>query len=273
MGSFQDRNIGEHNRVAILELVAREHSWPALRLTQEYLSLPLRKYHLFVIPLVRIPRLFNEDDARRAAAEIVRLFNESIGVQFEPQWQERFTVEVFRTLCEISPSDVVNSIGEHLDKVGDFELTAVLESVCWAAQKSNAMSLSEASLKASALKLWRQYVSDADIVNIGNRPGIMARLIEILGRSGFSVDDLMQEIVHHPLKPQVLYQFVQRPLDFLLIQQRLHLFINTLQHMVDTKQFLAAKRFTRDVFLPTIGPGLEEGIFRRMLSATQEEIR
>jgi hypothetical protein len=272
-GSFQDRRIEEHNRVAVLELLAREHFLQASTLIQRYLSLPVSKYHLFILPLIRIPRLFDKDDSISAAREIARLYIDSVGVQFEPKWRERFTVEVFHTLSEISPDVLINTIGKLLDEVGEFELTAVLESVCKAARRSDAISLSKAPLKASALKLWNRYTTGVHVKDTDNRPGIMGRLLEILGRSGFEVEDLMQQIAESPIKPQILYQFVQRPLDFLATQRKLTLFMLTLQHMVETKQFFAAKRFTRDVLLPSIGPGFEEGLFRRILSPSQEETR
>ena len=262
LDSFEGRIIREHNRVAVIELAARNGIHASSLLIRDYLSLPLRKYHLFIVPLARIPNLLKGNELGAAATEIVRLFRESTISPSTERWQESFAVEVFRTLADISPNEVVNSVSAHLDKVRELELTAVLESVSLAARKSTAECLAVAPLRESALRLWRQYQENRDSTRIGNRPGIMGRLVEILGRSGLSVDDLLQGIADHPLGRQVLYQSVQRPLEFMPTDQRLRLYGRALEFMVETNQLLAAKRFMKDVFLTSLGPSLEKSIFR-----------
>ena len=55
--AFRDKLNGipvqDHNRVAAIEILTRHESPEAADLVLRYLSLPLREYHLYVVPLAR----------------------------------------------------------------------------------------------------------------------------------------------------------------------------------------------------------------------------
>jgi hypothetical protein len=263
--------IGEHNRVAIIELLARNEVPVSSSLILQYLSLPLRNYHLFIVPLTRILGLLKGEDIREAITQMVRLLGETSGNLETARWQGALIIEVFQAASEISPEDVMGQMGGGLKKAGDLELTAVLESVSQAAQKLSATSSPEtAGVRGPLIEVWTAYVQNKDIVGVRNRPGIMARLMEILARCGEPTDRLIEQITDHPLMHQVLYQFVQRPLDFLPMHQRLRVYTNALKIMVDNNQMVAAKRFMRDVFFPSLGPDAVKSIFRKIGSAAEE---
>jgi len=262
--------IGEHNRVAVIELLARNQIAASSSLVLQYLRLPLRAYHLFIVPLARIPGLLRGDDIREVVAQMVRLLGEASSDLEAAGWQGALVVEVFRAGSEISPQDVMGQMAGGLKKASDLELTAVLESVSMAAQKLSAASLQSAPVRAPLLEVWKCYIENKDVMAIRNRPGIMARLMEVLSRCGESTDKLIGQLNDHPLMDQVLYQFVQRQLDFLPMSQRLPVYTKALRMMVDNNQMVAAKRFMRDVFFPSLGPDVVKSIFQKIGTAAEE---
>ena len=52
--------------------------------------------------------------------------------------ERRFAVEAFRTLAELSPTDVVATVSNDLDQIADFELTPILESI---SQRESSLNL------------------------------------------------------------------------------------------------------------------------------------
>ena len=262
--------IGEHNRVAVIELLGRNQVAVSSTLVLQYLKLPLRAYHLFIVPLARIPGLLSGDDIREVVAQMVRLLGEASSDLEAAGWQGALVVEVFRVASEISPQDVMGQMAGGLRKASDLELTAVLESVSMASQKVSAATLHSAAVRAPLHEIWNCYVENKDVKAIRNRPGIMARLMEVLSRCGEPTDKLMGELNGHPLMDQVLYQFVQRHLDFLPTGQKLQVYTKALRMMVDNNQMVAAQRFMKDVFFPSLGTDVVKSIFQKIGTAAEE---
>ena len=261
-GLLAGRAIGDHNRIAAIEILARYSHWSASRLINRYLSQPIREYHLFAMPLARLQQLARSSDVGAIAGNIVRLYRESNGFQPAQRWRERFTVEVFRTLVEISPAEVVGALATELVSVGDLELTPILESVSLAARKFDQATLSQGPLGASLARIWACYVENRSTGDIGNRPGIMGRLAELLGRTGADLDSLFSALNDHPLRMQVLYQFTRRPLDFAPVESRFRWYVDVLKSMTNAKQTLAFKRFLIEVVVPDLTPKLQNALVR-----------
>jgi hypothetical protein len=268
--SLAGQPIGDHNRIATIEILARYGHWSAPQLVTRYLSQPIREYHLYALPLVRLQQIARSQNAGSIAQEVVRLYGQSITFRPIPRWQERFTVEVFRTLADISPAEVVGSLAPHIANIGDLELTSVLESVCQAARRSDHGALSQGPLGVTLAQVWDRYVADRSTNDIGNRPGIMGRLAELLGRTGADLNSLFSVLEGHPLRMQVLYQFTRRPLDFAPSEHRFRWYMDVMKLMTKEKQSLAFKRFLTEVVVPDLDPELQTEIVRRLARSLQE---
>jgi hypothetical protein len=259
-GLIAGRPIRDHNRIAAIEVLARYNHWSAPHLIDRYLSETIREFHLYAMPLARLQQVSRSADAKSIVGNIIRLYGESRNFQPGTRWRERFIVETFRTLVELSPVDVIGSLANDLANIADFELTAVLESVSLAARKFDRGVLSQSPLKASLQSIWNRYVEDRSTRDIGNRPGIMGRLIELLGRVGENLDPFFAAINDHPLRMQVLYQFTRRPLDFASVGNRFRWYADVLKSMVEAKQSFALKKFLTEVVVPDMPPEYQKTI-------------
>lgn len=73
--------------------------------------------------------------------------------------------------------------------------------------------------------------------HLADRAAIGARLLEILGRLGHNVENLLKQISGDPLlECRILYQIVQRPLDFALPAERDALLLRTVKLLAATGQ-------------------------------------
>ncbi len=214
--------------------------------------------------------MIKSQESKSIAENIVRLYCESRNLQIAVRWRERFAVETFRTLAELSPVDVVSAIAADLPNIADFELTPVLESISVAARELDRTTLSRAPLKASLKLVWERYVEDKSAEDIGNRPGIMGRLMELFGRVGENLVPLFAALDSHPLKMQVLYQFTRRPLDFAPVKVRFRWYANVSRLMIEGKQSFALKKFLTEVVVPDMPPELQKTIIG-MLTENQSD--
>jgi hypothetical protein len=259
-GQISGQSIGDHNRIAAIEILSRYGHWSAPHLIDRYFSQAVREYHLFAMPLARLPQVIQSNDAKSIEGNILRLYSESRNFQPSPRWRERFMVEVFRTLVEISPANIVGPLAHDLENIADLELTPILESVSVAARKLDRGVLSESPLKSAIANIWDRYIENKSIVDIGNRPGIMGRLLELKGRVDENLDPYLVALNDHPLKMQVLYQFTQRPLDFASVEYRFRWYGETLKSMIEGKQNFALKKFLTEIVVPDMPPELQKVI-------------
>jgi hypothetical protein len=269
-GLIAGRPIGDHNRIGAIEILARYSHWSAPHLIDRYLSEPIREFHLYAMPLARLQQVNRSPDAKTIAGNIIRLYNESRNYQPSPRWRERFTVEAFRTLAELSPADVVGPMASDLTNVADFELTTVLDSVSLAARKFDRHVLSHTPLKTAVESVWKHYLEDRSTGDIGNRPGIMGRLIELVGRVGEDLDPFFAALNDHPLRMQILYQFTRRPLDFASVDNRFRWYADVLKAMVEAKQSSALKKFLTEVVFPDMPQELQKTIIGTLTKKNPE---
>ena len=259
-GRLAGQPIGDFNRIAAIEILARYDHRSAPPLIERYLADPIRENHLYAIPLARLQQMSKSQHAKSIADNIVRLYGESRDFQPVTRWRERFAVEAFRTLAELSPGDVADALSNELDKVADFELTPILESISVAARKLSRAALELTPLKASLKLVWDRYVEDKSTEDIGNRPGIMGRVLELVGRTGESLEPFFAALEGHPLKMQVLYQFTRRPLEFASVKVRFGWYANVSKLMIEAKQNFALKKFLTEVVVPDMPPELQKAI-------------
>jgi hypothetical protein len=259
-GRLSGQPIGDFNRIAAIEILARYNHRSAPHLIERYLAEPIRENHLYAIPLARLQQMGKSQDAKSIAENIVRLYGESRDFQPVARWRERFAVEAFRTLAELSPADVVGALSNDLDQIADFELTPILESISVAARKLARPVLSQAPLKAPLRLVWDRYVEDKSTEDIGNRPGIMGRVMELVGRVGENLGPYFAALDSHPLRMQVLYQFTRRPLDFAPVKVRFRWYANVSKLMIEAKQNFALKKFLTEVVVPDMPPELQKAI-------------
>lgn len=252
--------IGDFNRIAAIEILARYNHRSVPLLIDRYLAEPIRENHLYAMPLARLQQTIKSAEMASITASIVRLYGESRAVEVAPRWRERFSVETFRTLAEASPVHAVGTITSDLPNVADLELTPILESISQAARKVSRAILADSPLRASLKTVWDRFVADKSTENLGNRPGIMGRLLELLGRTGEDPSPCVASLDGHPLKMQVLYQFVRRPLDFAAVDNRFRWYADALKLMVEAKQNLAIRKFLTEIVVPDMPPDLQKSI-------------
>ena len=256
--------IGDFNRLAAIEILARYNHRSVPLLIDRYLAEPIRENHLYAMPLARLQQTIKSVEIASITASIVRLYGESRAAEFAPRWRERFSVETFRTLAETSPVHAVGTITSDLPNVAAFELTPILESISQAARKVSSAVLAESVLRASLLTVWDRFVADKSTENLGHRPGIMGRLLELLGRTGQDPSPCLASLHDHPLRMQVLYQFLRRPLDFAEVDNRFHWYADALRLMVEAKQNLAIRKFLAEIVVPDMPPDLQQRIISKL---------
>jgi hypothetical protein len=259
-GRVTGQVIGDFNRIAAIEILARYDHRSAPQLIERYLAEPIRENHLYAMPLARLQQTIKSQEAKSLAENIVRLYGESKTIEPAARWRERFVVETFRTLVELSPANAVGAISGDLASIADFELTAVLESISQAARKVDRTTLTQSPLKLSLKAVWNRYIEDKSAEELGNRPGIMGRLLELLGRVGEDLRPYFESLDQHPLKMQVLYQFVRRPLDFAKVNHRFRWYADALKLMADAKQSFAITKFLTEVVVPDMPPDFQKNI-------------
>jgi hypothetical protein len=221
----------------------------------------LREYHLYVIPLSRHPNVLISGDRQAMARAITKLFAEC-STQESPKWRARFTVEVFRSLSAISPEAIIDDLASAVGEVEDLELTPVLEAVCEAARNFPRERLVRSPGLSHAIRsTWKQQATDRGTEVIGNRPGIMGRLLELLGRLGEAPLELIQGLEGHPLKERALHQFVFRPIEFLDPKQRLSVYWEAL---LGTSDPYAFRQIISEVVLKDNDPEVRETVRRRL---------
>lgn len=254
------RPIGDHNRIAAIEILARYNHSSAPRLVDRYLSEPIREYHLYVLPLARLPQVGRSLEAGSIGRRIVQLYGESKAIQPEARWRERFAVEAFRSLVDLSPNDVVGVLASDLENIADLELTPILESVSLAARKVDGDRLSQSPFKTALRAVWDRYIKDGSTENVGNKPGILGRVLELLGRAGEDLAPFWALLKGHPLGTRILYQFVRRPLEFASSETRLRWYRDVMVLMIEAKQDFALRKFLIEVVVPDMPPELQKTI-------------
>jgi hypothetical protein len=259
-GRVTGQTIGDFNRIAGIEILARHNHRAAPQLIERYLAGPVRENHIYAMPLARLQQTIKSPEMRSIADHIVRLYGESRAIDPAPRWRGRFSVEAFRTLAESSPSSVFGPLVTDLANIGDLELTPILEALSVAARKVEGPMLAGSPVRAAAKEVWDRHVADKSTENLGNRPGIMGRLLELLGRSGEDLSPCFASLDVHPLRMQVLYQFVQRPLEFASVESRFRWYAAALKLMVVAKQNLAVKKFLTEIVVPDMPPDLQKSI-------------
>ena len=259
-GRIAGQPIGDFNRIAAIEILARYNHRSVPQLIDRYLAEPVRENHLYAMPLARLQQTVKSEEAASIAASIVRLYGESRVFEATPRWRERFSVETFRTLAEASPVHAIGTITSDLPNIADLELTPVLESISQAARLVDRAILAESPLRVSLNTVWDRFAADKSTENLGNRPGIMGRMLELLGRTGEAPGPCLASLDGHPLKMQVFYQFVRRPLDFATVGDRFRWYADALNFMAEAKQTFAIKKFLTEIVIPDMPPDLQKSI-------------
>ena len=259
-GRVMGQAIEDFNCIAAIEILARHGHRSTPHLIERHLAGPVRENHIYAMPLARLQQTIKSPEMASIAGHIVRLYEESRALDPVPRWRGRFSVEAFRTLADSAPRAAFGSVASDLPNVADLELTPILESLSIAARKVEHPLLVESPIRAAAKSVWERYARDKSATNLGNRPGIMGRLLELLGRSGEDLSACLATLDGHPLRMQVLYQFVQRPLEFAPVRSRFKWYAAALKLMVEAKQNLAVTKFLTEVVVPDMPPELQKSI-------------
>jgi len=242
------------NVVASIEILARCKHDSAPSLAETYLRLPPSQYHLYALPIYRV--VAQNDPALRAnCADIASAILESrfgAGVDGDIPWNRQLIVECFRTLRALAPSMAVEAGARHLLCVGDVELTAALEDVTASLRGTTCTPAVQEALRTTAWTLWERYTAGGELAV--NPHGILARLIELLGRADEPHDKIM-ELMKQSLAPsQVAFLFAQRPLAFLTSTERKQLYSTVLSSLIRNGHRMAVKKIIDTV---SSDPGVE----------------
>jgi hypothetical protein len=236
----------EQNCIAALELLVSFQSSAATTLLENWFrSRPVAQGHLYLVSMLRLLCLSGTPGADRFADLIVTAFEEVMEHgQLDTEWGRRFCVEAFRSLGVISPGKVVGPVCRHLAVVGSLELSAVLEAVLQALRSPGVFPTRV--LTDMAERLWKRYLSE-EVERADNVPGVLARLLEILVRSGQPVDDKLQALQAHRLRASILYLATQQGLDYLSRQDRKRYFLEVLRALKGSGQTISYRRLLQSI--------------------------
>jgi hypothetical protein len=242
------------NCIAAIEVLAGFKSPSTPELVELSLSGSVAEHHLYAIGLARTLSTFPYTGQRvRIAAQIARLFEEVVAQgALNTAWKKRLGVEAFRSLSAISPTGAIGSISRHLLSVGNLELTPILESLAKALRNVEDPTQVSREFRELLETLWHRF-SDPTEEFLINRAGIISCILELRGRCVRTLADEARRVdsYTHPLKAQVLYLFVERPLDFLTTDERLTWYSMAVTALLETEQMDSFQKVFRKMFEDT----------------------
>jgi hypothetical protein len=225
------------NRIGAMEVLARFKSPGLPSLIETALNSPDGEHNLYTISMARVVRPKNTSLSDSIANRITVIYESSHrDGRLTTEWGRRLSVEVFRTLSELSPNHAVGPICRLLPAIAATEITAVLEAVTRAAHVAKQVDKTDHWLDDAIRILWDRYNSTTN--NSLNRPGVISCLLELTGVRYHSLDDALCVINLHEskLRAQILYLFAKRPLDFLDKEQSLHCYSAVFDALIRTQQ-------------------------------------
>lgn len=260
------KTIRDHNLVASLDILSHFGHASASPLIRGFLARPLTASHLYALPLTRRIGCVKPDDQDAVAESLARLLLESERCDLPDDWKSAFAIDVYRALVSFSPATAIEMAASRLESLQGPDLTATLEACAVALRRCGQTLDPEVSGPFSAViqTVWRAFVDDRRPTSIGNRPGIMGRLLEILGRLGADAESAIGSLTDHPLKHRAVYQFASRPLDFLTPTKRLKLYGQVIDGLIESNSFLSASKFVSQVVMEDRDQGVLRAIFEEI---------
>jgi hypothetical protein len=208
LGDAVSRDVDDEMRAVAIEILARVSPGLACRhLATGIAKRPITAYHRYLIAFARIEGVADESVRNK----IVDLLDQLPGALRHEDAAET-AVEAFLSLLKLDPDGLIENALAPLRTFGGFEQTRLLDALAKAMRSSDVKP--SRGLRELVLTRWRLAVSPEG-ERLADRAGIGARLLEILGRSGDDLEDLMQCMSgDEALECRILYQLVQQSLDF-----------------------------------------------------------
>lgn len=207
------------NQVAAIEILEFFGSKIAAEFVEAGLGRPVDRYSIYFVSLTHNLQVPSDGESTRLAGSMVRLLDEAANKSVSDFSFSSLCAVAYKSLAFLSPRAALGPASRHLLKVESLELTAVLQAMVDAARRVGDPSLFSQEVTRCVSTLYGTYMQ-AHEDEVDNIPGVVARLLELLGRSGQSLDRQLDDIVSHPLGSQILYLCMQSGLDFIPPESR-----------------------------------------------------
>jgi hypothetical protein len=243
-------------RIAALEVLVRSAPGLSVQPLRRTLGVrPIEDLHIYPLAFARSTGVDDHDG--QTAASIVSVLNalprESTGLENAAE----LAVEAFVSLAAIAPRALLANCSSTLREARGFEQTRLLDAVAEACRKLPTEVGEE--LRRTVDQRWHDLLRDPTAFD--DVPGIGARILEIKGRCDLGLPAALRELEGTQLEHRVLYQLLQRQMDFLTADARADLAIRTIT-------LLAAKghlrTFRKAIELPVTN---ETNVLTRLASA------
>jgi len=206
---------------------------------------PITTQHRYLIAFARIEGVADES----ISSKIVDLLEQLPGGLPHEDAAET-AVEAFLSLLKLDPGSLVENALAPLQSFLGFEQTRLLDAVAQAMRCSDVTP--GRGLREFVVKRWKSVVA-AEGAGLADRAGIGARLLEILGRSGDDLEELLRGLSDdEALECRILYQVAQQPLDFVPPEQRDRLVRRTVKLLAATGQARTLFRFLERLKASTV---------------------
>jgi hypothetical protein len=159
--------------------------------------------------------------------------------------------EAFFTLAQLAPNCLLRNAAETVARIHGFQQTRLLDAIAMACRKSRTPSVTS-NFSEVILKKWSEIVSTAGVV-VDDRPGVAAILLEIIGRCHLGFRGALNKLNDTEIEYRILYQLVQRPLDFLESSEQAALTRRTVKLLAEHRQ---ARTLSKVIGLPETGDAL-----------------
>lgn len=243
-GGYEE--IKEVNCRAGIEFLATVQSHAASPLIERWLrARPVAEGHLYLLPLPRILEALPEDAALRMADHVAQILDDVVRKgELDTEWGRRLGVEAFRTLAVLSPKDGIERAARHVPLIGPLEISAVLEAVLQALERSK--EAPSAKLVDAGNALWRRY-STHQVADADNVPGVLARAFELITRAGKPLDESLESLRGNQLLPSVLFLAVRQNLSYMNRQDQRRLYLAALTSLREAKQQSSYRRLHQSI--------------------------
>jgi hypothetical protein len=170
---------------------------------------PVGDLHIYSLAFARVDGVATNPGALTAG--IVAMLEASPG---DRETATHLAVEAVTSLAVLSPASILlePSVARAIESSTGFEQTRLLDAVAQAIRATTARP-SAAFSRALAAR-WSAVVSTSE-TDMADLPGVAARLLEIKGRTSLGFDVAMHALAQMEIEYRVLYQLLQRDLDFL----------------------------------------------------------